>query len=67
MSARETVAITASPERVRQIRDEMSCGLIEARRAAMHEALDQALDRATTVDDLRPILRVLILGWAGDR
>lgn len=52
--------IEPRPGRVREISDAVGCGLLAARRLAMREALMAAVDRATSVDDLKPVIRALI-------
>jgi hypothetical protein len=46
-------------ERFRQIREESECSMMEAKRTATIEAISTLIDRATSVDDLKPILRTL--------
>lgn len=64
MSEQETTVIQADPIRAKQIRQETECGLLEAHDAAMQEALLSAIERASSLDDLKPVLRTLVGGWA---
>ncbi len=45
---------------VRAVRDRDGCGLREARRIALAGTMRTALTKAQTVDDLKPILTLLI-------
>lgn len=46
-------------ERFRQIREEHQCGMMEAKKIATLEVINALIDCATSVDDLKPILRAL--------
>jgi hypothetical protein len=48
--------VTATIARIREIREERECGLAEARKVALQEALTDRIATAQTVEDVRPIL-----------
>lgn len=45
--------------RVRELRDTRNIGLLEAKRVALREELFAEIDRASTIDDIKTILRKL--------
>ncbi len=63
MEETEDKLIEATPERIKEIRDLTGCGVWTARKVATKEALLDAIDKAETVDDLKPILRTLAWQW----
>lgn len=57
--------IHSKPGRAKDIRDARGCSIQEAARIAAREALFEALFKAETVEDLKPLLLTLILNHKG--
>ena len=55
--------VAVSKTRVAEIKRDFGYSMQEAHRHALHETLSAALERAATVDELKPILASLIQ-WA---
>lgn len=51
--------ICITHERIRQIREKRECGMMDAKKIATLEVINVLIDCATSVDDLKPILRAL--------
>ena len=48
------------PAAVKQYRETMECGIVEAKRALMREILFEAVEKAKTPKDFREILEKLV-------
>lgn len=53
-----TNIITPSPQRMRELRE--THGLLEAKKIAGREALEQAIQTATSIDDIKVILMSML-------
>ena len=57
--------IHPTPQEIKDYRAKHGYGLDESRRILTQERMKEALESATTLDDLKPILKKLIEGWRG--
>ena len=52
-------------QEIKAHQEKHGCCIQEARRVLLKERMQAALECATTLDDLKPILEKLIEGWVG--
>jgi hypothetical protein len=48
------------PKAVKELRDNLGCGLIDAYNMVLGENLERGISEAKTVEDLKPILTILV-------
>jgi hypothetical protein len=56
-------SITITVEELKAVREEFDCGLIEGKRIAIRRKAFEQLETATTVEELKPIIHLLLEGY----